>query len=89
MLVSAGDDLAGSILRLAHQRNITQIVVGKPFSTEKYGVGLKKDDKAGRDAVNAAIEKAFSDGSWKAAFTKTVGPSGYPMPAAPPALEKY
>jgi glutamate transport system substrate-binding protein len=64
-------------------------VVGKPFSTEKYGVGLKKDDKAGRDAVNAAIEKAFSDGSWKAAFEKTVGPSGYPLPASPPTLEKY
>jgi glutamate transport system substrate-binding protein len=64
-------------------------VVGKPFSTEKYGVGLKKDDKAGRDAVNAAIEKAFSDGSWKAAFEKTVGPSGYPLPATPPTLEKY
>ncbi|HEU4347352.1 MAG TPA: glutamate ABC transporter substrate-binding protein [Actinoplanes sp.] len=64
-------------------------VVGKPFSTEKYGVGLKKDDKAGRDAVNAAIEKAFSDGSWKAAFEKTVGPSGYPLPATPPTVEKY
>jgi glutamate transport system substrate-binding protein len=64
-------------------------VVGKPFSTEKYGVGLKKDDKAGRDAVNAAIEKAFSDGAWKAAFEKTVGPSGYPLPATPPTLEKY
>lgn len=64
-------------------------VVGKPFSQEKYGVGLKKDDKAGRDAVNAAIEKAFTDGAWKAAFDKTVGPSGYPAPAAPPALEKY
>jgi glutamate transport system substrate-binding protein len=64
-------------------------VVGKPFSTEKYGVGLKKDDKAGRDAVNAAIEKAFQDGSWKAAFEKTVGPSGYPLPATPPTLEKY
>ena len=64
-------------------------VVGKPFSTEKYGVGLKKDDKAGRDAVNAAIEKAFTDGAWKAAFEKTVGPSGYPLPATPPSLEKY
>ncbi|HZB50562.1 MAG TPA: glutamate ABC transporter substrate-binding protein [Mycobacteriales bacterium] len=64
-------------------------VVGKPFSTEKYGVGLKKDDKAGRDAVNAAIEKAFSDGAWKAAFDKAVGPSGYPAPATPPTLEKY
>ena len=59
-------------------------VVGKPFSTEKYGVGLKKDDKAGRDAVNAAIEKAFTDGTWKAALTKTVGPSGYAIPASPP-----
>ncbi len=64
-------------------------VVGKPFSTEKYGVGLKKDDKAGRDAVNAAIEKAIADGAWKAAFDKAVGPSGYPAPATPPTLEKY
>ncbi len=64
-------------------------VVGKPFSTEKYGVGMKKDDKAGRDAVNAAIEKAFTDGTWKAALTKTIGPSGYPIPAAAPPLEKY
>jgi len=64
-------------------------VVGKKFSTEKYGIGLKKDDKKGRDAVNAALEKAFSDGSWKAALEKTVGPSGYQIPAAPPTLEKY
>jgi len=64
-------------------------LVGKPFSTEKYGVGLKKDDKAGRDAVNAAIEKSFQDGSWKAALEKTVGPSGYQIPATPPTLEKY
>lgn len=64
-------------------------LVGKPFSTEKYGVGLKKDDKAGRDAVNAAIEKSFQDGSWKAALEKTIGPSGYPIPATPPTLEKY
>src|SRR5690606_27316251 len=30
-------------------------LVGKPFSTEKYGIGLKKDDKAGRDAINNAL----------------------------------
>jgi glutamate transport system substrate-binding protein len=64
-------------------------VVGKPFSTEKYGIGLKKDDKAGRDAVNAAIEKSFTDGTWKAALQKTLGPSGYQLPASPPTLEKY
>ena len=64
-------------------------VVGKPFSTEKYGVGLKKDDKAGRDAVNSAIEKAFTDGTWKAALDTTIGPSGYQIRATPPSLEKY
>lgn len=64
-------------------------VVGKAFSTEKYGIGLKKDDKAGRDAVNAAIEKSFTDGTWKAALEKTVGPSGYAIPPTPPTLEKY
>jgi len=64
-------------------------LVGKTFSTEKYGIGLKKDDKAGRDAVNAAIEKSFTDGSWKAALEKTVGPSGYTIPATPPTIEEY
>jgi glutamate transport system substrate-binding protein len=64
-------------------------LVGETFSTEKYGIGLKKDDKKGRDAINAALEKAFTDGNWKAALEKTVGPSGYEIPATPPTLEKY
>jgi glutamate transport system substrate-binding protein len=64
-------------------------VVGKPFSTEKYGVGLKKDDKKARDAINAAIEKAFTDGTWKAALEKNIGPSGYEFSTTPPTLEKY
>jgi len=64
-------------------------VVGKTFSTEKYGIGLKKDDKKGRDAINAALEKAFADGSWKAALQSTIGPSGYPIPSTPPTLERY
>jgi len=63
-------------------------LVGKPFSTEKYGVGLKKDDKAGRDAVNAALVKMFADGSWRAALDKNLGPSGFKVPA-PPSLERY
>jgi glutamate transport system substrate-binding protein len=63
-------------------------LVGKTFSEEKYGVGMKKDDKATRDAVNNALQKMFDDGSWKAALEKHVGPSGFPIPQ-PPALEKY
>lgn len=64
-------------------------VVGKPFSTENYGVGLKKGDVATCTKVNTALEKMVSSGAWKAALDKTVGPSGFqpdaknpPKPAA-------
>ncbi|MEV0391306.1 glutamate ABC transporter substrate-binding protein [Nonomuraea sp. NPDC050643] len=63
-------------------------VVGKPFSTEKYGIGLKKDDTAGRKAVNDALEKMFSDGSWTKALQASVGASGFSVPQAPQ-LERY
>ncbi len=64
-------------------------VVGETFSEEKYGIGLKKDDKETRDKINDAIQKSFDDGSWKAALESTIGPSGYEIPAEPPALERY
>lgn len=33
ILTAAGDDIAATLLRVAHQRNVTQIVVGKPQHT--------------------------------------------------------
>ncbi len=63
-------------------------VVGKPFTTEKYGIGLKKDDTDSRNKINDAIEAMISDGSWKKAFESTVGPSGYPLPE-PPQVDRY
>jgi glutamate transport system substrate-binding protein len=58
-------------------------VVGKGFSTENYGIGLKKGDAAGTAAINAAIVKMIADGSWKTALQDTVGASGFSIPAAP------
>lgn len=58
-------------------------LVGKGFSTENYGIGLKKDDAKATSAINAAINKMISDGSWKKALETTVGPSGYVIPAPP------
>ncbi len=58
-------------------------VVGKGFSNENYGIGLKKDDTAGTAAINTAIAAMIADGSWKKALEDTVGPSGYTIPAAP------
>ncbi|MFG2821937.1 glutamate ABC transporter substrate-binding protein [Kitasatospora sp. NPDC048365] len=63
-------------------------VVGKTFSTEKYGVGLKLDDKALRDAVNDALKAHEDNGDWKKAYDATLGLSGAAAPAVPP-LERY
>ncbi|WP_238016132.1 glutamate ABC transporter substrate-binding protein [Dactylosporangium sp. AC04546] len=70
-------------------------VVGKPFINpatsqpypEKYGIGLNHDDKALRDAINAALESAFGDGTWQKVYDGTLGKSG--SAAKPPTLEKY
>jgi glutamate transport system substrate-binding protein len=63
-------------------------VVGNAFSEEKYGIGLKKDDKAFRDFINDALQKAFDNGDWKKAFDNTLGKSGAKAPE-PPKLERY
>jgi len=55
-------------------------VVGKTFSTEPYGIGLKKDDKAGCDKVNEILKAAAADGSYKAAWDATLGKSGKAAP---------
>ncbi|MFI2715885.1 glutamate ABC transporter substrate-binding protein [Streptomyces collinus] len=60
-------------------------VAGSPFSEEKYGIGLKKDDKKGRDAVNDALDEMVSDGSWNAALKANLSASGFPVPS----LERY
>lgn len=58
-------------------------LVGKGFTDENYGIGLKKDDTTGTDAINAAIKKMIADGSWEKALQANVGPSGYKTPAPP------
>jgi glutamate transport system substrate-binding protein len=63
-------------------------LVGNPFTTEPYGIGLKKGDTALRGFVNDVLDASYADGSWKAAFDKTVGKSGQPAPA-PPKLDRY
>ncbi|MFG1951336.1 glutamate ABC transporter substrate-binding protein [Micromonospora sp. NPDC048830] len=55
-------------------------VVSKPFSTEPYGIGLKKDDKAGCEKVNEILKAAAADGSYKAAWDNTLGKSGKAAP---------
>ena len=52
-------------------------VVGKTFSEERYGVGIKQGDTKLCTAINAALGKMVSDGSWQKALDDTVGKSGF------------
>jgi len=63
-------------------------VVGETFSEEPYGIGMNKNDKALRDAVNDAIEAHQKDGSYKQAYEATLGLSGSDF-VEPPAIDRY
>ena len=78
---------AGHAAQEAHKGKVK--VVGKTFSTEKYGVGLKKGDVAFCQKVTDAINKYIKDGEWQKTVDKHLGPAGYkpgtgnpPTPAA-------
>ena len=64
-------------------------VVGAPFSTENYGVGLKKGNTDLCNKVSDAIKSMISDGSWQKAVDANFGPADFkpgtgnpPTPAA-------
>ena len=59
-------------------------LVNKPFTTEPYGIGVKKGDTAFRTFVNDTLEKAYKDGSWKKAWDDTAGKTGQAAPTPPP-----
>ena len=62
-------------------------VVGKPFTEEPYGIGLKKDDTDFRNFINDTLEASYADGSYKAAWESTAGKV---LPFVdPPAVNRY
>jgi glutamate transport system substrate-binding protein len=67
--------LAGFAAQKQYQGKLK--VVGKPFSEERYGVGIKQGDKALCEGINTAIQKMVDDGSWERALNDTVGASGF------------
>ncbi len=57
-------------------------VVGKTFSTENYGVGLKKGDTAMCQKITDALNKMISSGDWQKAVDKNLGPAGFTVDKA-------
>ncbi|GAA2738874.1 glutamate ABC transporter substrate-binding protein [Pedococcus aerophilus] len=57
-------------------------VVGKTFSEERYGIGIKKGDTATCEKINTAIAKMISSNEWQAAVDKNLGPAGFKVDTA-------
>ena len=58
-------------------------LVGKPFTSEPYGIGIKKGDVKFCEFINQALQKAVSDGRYKAAWDKTAGKVAGAAPGLP------
>jgi glutamate transport system substrate-binding protein len=52
-------------------------VVGKTFSEERYGIGIKKGDTATCEKINTAIQKMVDSGDWQKAVDANLGPAGF------------
>ncbi|WP_051209340.1 transporter substrate-binding domain-containing protein [Propionicicella superfundia] len=60
-------------------------VVGQPFTSDPYGVGLNKDDPSAKAFVNDFLTKIFESGDWLKLWQATVGvyvSGGTPTPPA-------
>lgn len=62
-------------------------VVGNPFTSEPYGIGLALEDDEFRNWINDVLEEAYADGTWAAAWEKTAG-IVLDTPE-PPAVDRY
>ncbi|WP_019819072.1 glutamate ABC transporter substrate-binding protein [Saccharomonospora saliphila] len=58
-------------------------LAGLRLSTERYGVGLPLGDDDARAAVEAAIDRMISSGSWRVSVRRHLGPAGL-EPSDPP-----
>ena len=57
-------------------------VVGKTFSEERYGIGIKKGDAATCEKINTAIGKMISSGDWQKTVDANLGPAGFKVDSA-------
>ena len=82
--ISTGDlVLAGFAAQAAGRVRI----VGRPFSDERYGVGLPKGDIDGCEAVNKAITAMYQDGTATRLLRSWFGTSGLRLGSTVPQFE--
>jgi glutamate transport system substrate-binding protein len=57
-------------------------VVGKTFSEERYGIGIKKGDTETCEKINEALKKMVESGEWQKAVDDNLGPAGFKVDEA-------
>ncbi|MEO5878390.1 MAG: glutamate ABC transporter substrate-binding protein [Streptosporangiaceae bacterium] len=62
-------------------------LVNAPFTDEKMGIGLNKDDIGGCEAVNRAITSMYQDGTAAQALTRWFGKAGLKITTTVPQFE--
>jgi glutamate transport system substrate-binding protein len=62
-------------------------IVNAPFTDEKYGIGIKKGDLDGCEAVNKAVTEMYQDGTAKTLLTKWFASSGLQLTTSVPQFE--
>jgi glutamate transport system substrate-binding protein len=63
-------------------------LVGKKFTEEPYGIGVKKGDTQFRNFINDVLEKTYQDGRWQQAWDATAGKVATEE-ATPPTVDRY
>lgn len=79
--VSTDDLILAGFATLPEYKGVLR-VIGKGFTDENYGVGLKQGDDR-LDTVRTALKDYVSSGAWKKSLDANIAPSGYAIPAPP------
>jgi glutamate transport system substrate-binding protein len=88
LLQGRGDAYVQDLTLLASdaKANTQLTVVGNPFTTEPYGIGLKHGDADFKKFVNDWLKKIQDDGKWALAWKNSLGTVVDSDPPTPPAI---
>ncbi|MEU8797035.1 glutamate ABC transporter substrate-binding protein [Spirillospora sp. NPDC048819] len=85
--VSTDDLILAGLASMAAKTGDYMKLVNEPFSDERYGVGLEKDDVDGCEAVNEAITKMYQDDTVRLQLNRWFGPTGLELTTTVPQFE--
>ncbi|MDX2704538.1 bifunctional serine/threonine-protein kinase/glutamate ABC transporter substrate-binding protein [Streptomyces sp. PA03-6a] len=66
------DDIILAGYRAQHSKQLR--LLGAPFGSEEYGVGLHKDEPALKHAICSAIREQISSGAWRESYKRHLKP---------------